>query len=59
MATTAPTTDPVCGMTVHAPAATLQATHAGRSYAFCSAACRDRFTADPDSYVHSNGETGA
>lgn len=45
--------DPVCGMTV----ATGQdgpikpASHAGVTYYFCSAGCRQRFESEPDSYL--------
>jgi Cu+-exporting ATPase len=42
--------DPVCGMTVAADSPHV-ATHAGQSYAFCSAGCRGRFVASPDRYV--------
>lgn len=39
--------DPVCGMTVDPASAAGRASYAGRDYAFCSAGCRDTFTADP------------
>ena len=43
-------TDPVCGMKVDRSKA-LRATHAGRTYFFCSEHCRSQFEADPESYV--------
>lgn len=44
-------TDPVCGMSV-AVADTAEATvHAGVSYYFCCAGCRERFEHDPTPYV--------
>ena len=43
--------DPVCGMTVDPATATHRAEHAGHSYFFCSAGCREKFTAEPARYV--------
>ncbi|MDT0619824.1 MAG: heavy metal translocating P-type ATPase [Salinisphaeraceae bacterium] len=40
-------TDPVCGMTVD-PEQALSHEHAGETYHFCSARCRDKFAADPE-----------
>ena len=42
--------DPVCGMTVDPAKAKHRAEHAGHSYVFCSARCREKFTADPTRY---------
>ncbi|GMV31459.1 MAG: copper-translocating P-type ATPase [Rhodanobacteraceae bacterium] len=42
--------DPVCGMTV-ADDSPHRATHAGIDYRFCSARCRERFTAEPGRYL--------
>jgi YHS domain-containing protein len=39
--------DPVCGMQVERQHAPGTAEHDGQRYYFCSAHCRDRFTADP------------
>jgi len=44
-------TDPVCGMTVAEASATGRWTLAGRTYYFCSAACLDKFKADPGAYT--------
>jgi xanthine dehydrogenase accessory factor len=44
-------TDPVCGMTVAIIDTTETTTHAGVSYYFCCAGCRDRFERDPTPYV--------
>ena len=39
--------DPVCGMTVRAGAGALSLEHAGVTYYFCCAGCRDAFGEDP------------
>ena len=44
--------DPVCGMTVD-PTTQHHAEHAGHTYHFCSARCRERFAADPARYLTS------
>ena len=47
-------TDPVCGMSVRLDAAEhdgLVLEHHGTLYAFCRAACRDSFVADPHRYA--------
>src|SRR5205085_5016918 len=44
--------DPVCGMTVdpeHPKGGSFA--HGGRTYHFCSARCRERFSADPESFL--------
>jgi len=44
--------DPVCGMTVTPGIARGgSATHEGHEYWFCSAKCRDKFLADPPSFI--------
>src|SRR6516165_12424699 len=43
--------DPVCGMTVDPATAKQRAEHAGHSYFFCSARCRERFTTEPARYL--------
>ena len=43
--------DPVCGMVVDPATAKHRADHDGRSYAFCSTGCRDKFVANPAAYV--------
>lgn len=43
--------DPVCGMTVDPEGANHQATHAGRHFYFCSARCKERFSADPKRFL--------
>jgi Cu+-exporting ATPase len=44
-----PETDPVCGMTIDpARAEGGSAVHAGRTYHFCCAGCRERFVRDPE-----------
>ncbi|MBV8133954.1 MAG: heavy metal translocating P-type ATPase [Alphaproteobacteria bacterium] len=43
--------DPVCGMSVEPTTAEHRVEHAGRSYFFCSARCRERFSAEPARYL--------
>jgi Cu+-exporting ATPase len=43
--------DPVCGMTLNPAKARHRAEHAGQSYFFCGAKCREKFTADPARYI--------
>ena len=50
----AATHDPVCGMTVDPAKSRYSAEHAGHSYVFCSARCREKFNADPARYVVSS-----
>lgn len=49
----ATTTDPVCGMKVDPHGTQHRASHAGRTYYFCSAKCRQKFVAEPVRYVES------
>jgi Cu+-exporting ATPase len=44
-------TDPVCGMRVDPHTAQHRAAHAGVTYYFCSAHCRQKFDADPSQYL--------
>jgi len=41
----------VCGMTIDPAKAKHRAQHAGHSYFFCSAKCREKFAAEPARYV--------
>ena len=50
--------DPVCGMTVDVADARFRATHEGRTYYFCSAACLASFEANPAAYAVSAMNTG-
>ena len=43
--------DPVCRMTVDPAKTRHRAEHAGHSYVFCSARCRETFAADPARYI--------
>ncbi len=43
--------DPVCGMKVDPHTASHRAEYQGRTYYFCSAACRAKFVADPKIYL--------
>jgi Cu+-exporting ATPase len=44
-------TDPVCGMNVDPHTTKHWTTHAGMTFHFCSAKCRQKFIADPARYV--------
>ena len=48
--------DPVCGMTVDPHTAKHRAEHAGRTYYFCRAGCREKFEADPERYLGPRAE---
>ena len=43
--------DPVCGMSVDPATAKEKMDHAGTTYYFCSAGCKQSFAADPGKYV--------
>jgi YHS domain-containing protein len=43
--------DPVCGMTVTKEGAAGSTTYQGKAYYFCSKACKDNFTKDPQKYL--------
>jgi P-type Cu+ transporter len=43
--------DPVCGMSVDPATAKHKAEHAGSTYHFCSAGCREKFVAEPAGFV--------
>ncbi len=49
------TKDPVCGMDVEPATARHVVEHNGRTYAFCSAGCADKFRLEPGRYVDSDG----
>ena len=44
-------TDPVCGMSVDPAKTTHHADHDSHSYHFCSAGCRSKFVAAPETYL--------
>ena len=46
--------DPVCAMIVDDNSA-RRSTHAGQTYAFCSASCQARFEKEPGRYTASAG----
>jgi len=43
--------DPVCGMTVNPGSAAGSSQHAGKTWYFCSPRCKQRFDADPGSFL--------
>ncbi|MGA2964823.1 MAG: heavy metal translocating P-type ATPase [Terriglobales bacterium] len=49
----APTKDPVCGMEVNPATARYKASHNGKEYFFCCAACLAKFQANPEQ-IHSS-----
>jgi Cu+-exporting ATPase len=46
--------DPVCGMTVDPQKAAASSVHAGKTYYFCCAPCRDKFSQEPQKYLGSS-----
>jgi P-type Cu+ transporter len=49
---TAPAKDPVCGMPVDPASAKHRLEQAGKTYYFCSAACAQKFEAEPAKYLN-------
>lgn len=43
--------DPVCGMTVDEKTAKFKSEHMGKTYYFCSSACKASFDENPTKYV--------
>ena len=43
--------DPVCGMDIDPKNAAATEEYQGKTYHFCSAACHDKFKAEPQKYV--------
>lgn len=43
--------DPVCGMDVNERDASATAQHQGRTFYFCSPACKQRFDQNPEQYA--------
>jgi P-type Cu+ transporter len=52
------TTDPVCGMKVRRETAKYRFEYMGEEYLFCSARCRERFQADPESFLNKSSQSG-
>ncbi|MGD0907886.1 MAG: heavy metal translocating P-type ATPase [Candidatus Acidiferrales bacterium] len=50
--------DPVCGMTVDRARAKATFEHAGKTYYFCCAGCKDKFSAAPAKYLAPTGLVG-
>ena len=52
-------TDPVCGMTVDPANAAAEYEYNGTTYYFCAVRCKERFAADPESFlsVESNADS--
>lgn len=47
--------DPICGMQVDEAGAAGKSEHAGRTYYFCSAGCKQKFDSDPEKYSGGGG----
>ncbi|HEY3293931.1 MAG TPA: YHS domain-containing protein [bacterium] len=45
------TLDPVCGMEVDPLSAMYTATYKDETYYFCSASCKEKFQANPESFA--------
>ncbi|HAM57461.1 MAG TPA: YHS domain-containing protein [Candidatus Rokubacteria bacterium] len=45
------TKDPVCGMSVDEKKTSASVQHKGKTYHFCSPACRDTFGKNPDKFT--------
>ena len=43
--------DPVCGMTVDEKKTKFKSDHKGKTYYFCSAACKSTFDKNPEKYA--------
>ena len=43
--------DPVCHMTVEEDKAAATAEYEGKTYYFCSVACKNEFAEDPEAYL--------
>lgn len=48
--------DPVCGMQIEEQDAAGQAEYEGRTYYFCSPACRRKFEANPAEFANQSQE---
>jgi P-type Cu+ transporter len=44
--------DPVCGMAMEEKSTIRKSEFEGRTYYFCSAACKDRFDYEPTAFLH-------
>jgi P-type Cu+ transporter len=53
----APTKDPVCGMTVDPAKARFSTEFEGRRYYFCCSGCLEKFNADPKKYLNKPAST--
>lgn len=57
--TVPPYKDPVCGMRLEEKDVQATKTHKGKSYYFCSIACREKFERSPEKYTPTrNQESG-
>lgn len=49
--------DPVCGMSIDPKTAAASYDYEGKTYYFCAVRCKERFAADPDSFLQSPSES--
>ena len=50
--------DPVCGMTINPATSKYRCDHDGLTFHFCSTRCREKFAADPASYLTGQAKPG-
>jgi len=43
--------DPICGMKVEEKKAAAMYEYKGKTYYFCAAACKEKFTQSPEKYI--------
>jgi len=48
-------TDPVCGMDLQSRSEVFTSEHEGKTYRFCSEACRSKFEQSPQQYTETGG----
>ncbi len=49
-------TDPVCGMEIEERNAAGQSEYQGRTFYFCSSACKEQFDANPTRFITNESE---
>jgi YHS domain-containing protein len=49
-------TDPVCGMEIDESQTAGTSEYLGKTYYFCSTACKEKFDENPDEYTEETGD---
>ncbi|MEO7659028.1 MAG: HAD-IC family P-type ATPase, partial [Pyrinomonadaceae bacterium] len=57
-ASESPHVDPVCKMLVNPATAAATFVHAGETFYFCNIGCKERFEANPDQFLNTEGDQG-